>query len=101
MLHGMLSRSMYSMCRMSAEEIYKECDYITIHVPLMDSTKKHDQQRSHRVPMKENVVVLNFSRDTLVDEAAMVEALRRQERFANMWLDFPNPTTAGVEGTVS
>ena len=49
--------------------------------------------------MKENVVVLNFSRDTLVDEAAMVEALEAG-KVRKYVVDFPNPTTAGVKNCI-
>ena len=60
---------------MSVEDIYKECDFITIHVPLLDSTKGMISKEAIAM-MKENVIVLNFARDTLVDEPAMVEALK-------------------------
>ena len=56
------------------EEIYKECDFITVHVPLMDATKKMINKEAIDM-MKDTVVVLNFARDLLVDEEAMLEAL--------------------------
>ena len=49
--------------------------------------------------MKENVIVLNFARDTLVDEPAMVEALKAG-KVRKYVVDFPNPTTAGVENCI-
>ncbi len=82
----------------SADEIYKECDFISIHVPLMDSTKGMIS-REAIASMKENAVVLNFARDTLVDEEAMVEALAAG-KIRKYVVDFPNPTTAGVEGCI-
>ncbi|MCC8028989.1 MAG: phosphoglycerate dehydrogenase [Lachnospiraceae bacterium] len=83
---------------LSADEIYKECDFISIHVPLMDSTKGMIS-REAIASMKENAVVLNFARDTLVDEAAMVEALAAG-KIRKYVVDFPNPTTAGAKGCI-
>lgn len=83
---------------LSADEIFRQCDFITIHVPLLDSTKGMIS-REAIASMKENVVVLNFSRDTLVDEAAMVEALEAG-KVRKYVVDFPNPTTAGVKNCI-
>ena len=58
----------------SLDDLCAQCDYITIHVPAMESTKGMigaDQIAK----MKDDAVLLNFSRDTLVDEAALIEAL--------------------------
>lgn len=82
----------------NAEEIYKECDYITIHVPLLDSTKNMINAEAIAM-MKDTVVVLNFARDILVDEAAMLEAIKAG-RAGKYVSDFPNPTTAGQEGVL-
>lgn len=83
---------------MSAEDIYRECDFITVHVPLLDSTKGMISREAIEM-MKENVVVLNFSRDTLVDEAAMIEALEAG-KVRKYVVDFPNPTTAGAKNCI-
>ncbi len=83
---------------MSVEDIYKECDFITIHVPLLDSTKGMISKEAIAM-MKENVIVLNFARDTLVDEPVMVEALKAV-KVRKYVVDFPNPTTAGVENCI-
>ena len=58
----------------SVEEIYKECDYITIHVPAMDSTKGMIDEAAIAM-MKDKVVLLNFSRDVLVKSEAVIPAL--------------------------
>lgn len=80
------------------EEIYKECDFITVHVPLLDSTKKMINKDALSL-MKKNAVILNFARDLLVDEEAMVEALK--EGSVHKYVsDFPNPTTAGAQGVI-
>lgn len=55
-------------------EICAECDYLTIHVPAMPSTKGMIGEDELRA-MKDDAVLLNFSRDSLVDEAALVQAL--------------------------
>ena len=82
----------------NVEEIYKECDYITVHVPLLDSTKGMIDKNTIDM-MKDGVVILNFARDLLVDEAAVVAALadKKVKRYVT---DFPNPTTAGKEGVI-
>ena len=56
------------------EEIYKECDYITVHVPALDSTKGMINEETIGM-MKDGAIVLNFARDVLVNDDAMVAAL--------------------------
>ncbi len=80
------------------ETIYKECDYITIHVPLLDSTKKMISAEAIAM-MKPTAVVLNYARDLLVDEEAMVQALA-EGRVRKYVSDFPNPTTVGAKGCI-
>lgn len=58
----------------NVEEIYRECDYITIHVPAMDSTKGMIDEAAIAM-MKDKVVLLNFSRDVLVKSEAVIPAL--------------------------
>lgn len=82
----------------SVEEIYRECDFITIHVPLMDGTKKMINEDAIAL-MKSNVVILNFARDLLVDEEAVIKAIE-QNKVKKYVVDFPNPTTAGKEGVI-
>lgn len=80
------------------ETIYRECDYITIHVPLLDSTKGMISAEAISM-MKPSTVVLNFARDLLVDEQAMVSALAagKVRRYVS---DFPNQTTVGAQGCI-
>lgn len=82
----------------TVDELYKECDYITIHVPAMESTKGMINKDAISI-MKENVVVLNFARDVLVNEEDMVDALisGKVKRYVT---DFPNDTIAGVKGAI-
>ena len=80
------------------DDIYRECDFITIHVPLLDSTKKMVNADAI-AKMKPNVIVLNFARDLLVDEDAMVAALE-EGRVKHYVTDFANPTVAGKKGCI-
>ena len=91
-----LSRSIRHIT--NVDEIYKECDYITVHVPLLDSTRKMINAEAID-KMKDGVVLLNFARDLLVDEDAVVLALKKGKikRYVS---DFPNPVTAGAKGTI-
>ena len=79
-------------------DIYKQCDFITIHVPLLDSTKKMINKEAID-KMKDGVVVMNFARDLLVDEEAMISALR-DGKVKHYVTDFPNTTVAGVKGAI-
>lgn len=79
-------------------DIYRECDFITIHVPLLDSTKKMVNADAIAL-MKPTAIVLNFARDLLVDEEAMVDALAagKVRKYVS---DFPNTTTVGAKGCI-
>ena len=72
----------------SVDTIYQECDYITVHVPLLDSTRQMINKDSLG-QMKDGVVILNFARDLLVNDDDMAEALAsgRVKRYIT---DFPN-----------
>lgn len=82
----------------NVEDIYKECDYITVHVPLLDSTKGMINKDTIAM-MKDGVVLLNFARDLLANEKDVLEALEsgKVSRYVS---DFPNPTTAGAKGCI-
>lgn len=82
----------------NVEDIYKECDFITIHVPLLDSTREMINAEAIE-KMKDGVVLLNFARDLLVDEKAVLGALEsgKVKKYVS---DFANPTTAGKEGVI-
>lgn len=82
----------------NVEDIYKECDFITVHVPLMDSTKESINKAAFDM-MKDGVVILNFARDLLVNEKEIGEALA-SGKVKSYVTDFPNPTTAGMPGTI-
>ena len=80
----------------NVEDIFKECDYITLHVPLLDSTKKMINKEAFD-KMKDGVVLLNFARDLLVDEDALIEAVE-SGKVKKYVTDFANETVAGREG---
>ena len=82
----------------NVEDIYRECDYISIHVPLLDATKKMINEEVIAM-MKPTAVILNFARDLLVDEEAVVAALA-EGRLKRYISDFPNNITAGRKGCV-
>ena len=83
---------------LNVEEIFENCDMITIHVPLLDSTKGMINADAI-AKMKDGVILLNFARDLLVDEKAVLDAIKagKVRRYVS---DFPNPTTAGQEGVI-
>lgn len=80
-------------------QIYRECDYITIHVPAMDSTKGMVSAEAIAM-MKPGVVFVNYARDVLVDEDAMLKALD-EGRVRRYVTDFPNVKTAGHAGVIA
>ena len=93
----MLSRSVRHI--MDMDTIFRECDYITVHVPLMDSTK-HMIGKDAFDKMKAGVVILNFARDLLVNDEDM-EAALKSGKVRTYVTDFPNAKTAGMEGVIA
>lgn len=91
-----LSRSIHHA--KTVDEIYKECDYITVHVPATENTKGMIEKDAISL-MKKGVVVLNFARDVLVDEEAMIDALVTGQ-VKHYVTDFPTPVIAGVKGAI-
>ncbi len=83
---------------LNVDEIYENCDIITIHVPLMDATKGMIGQDAIS-KMKDGVILLNFARDLLVDEKAVLEGIKAG-KIRKYVSDFPNPVTAGKEGCI-
>ena len=83
---------------LNVEDIYESCDIITIHVPLLDSTKGMINKDAI-AKMKDGVIILNFARDLLVNEKDVLEGIKagKVRKYVS---DFPNPTTAGQEGCI-
>ena len=82
----------------TVDEIYKECDYITIHVPATESTKGMIDGNAISL-MKKGVVLLNFARDVLVVEEAVIDALVAG-KIKHYVTDFPTPVITGVKGAI-
>ena len=81
------------------DEIYANCDIISLHVPLLPDTK-HMINAEAISKMKDGVIILNFARDLLVDDDAMEEALKsgKVKRYVT---DFPNDRTANMPGVIA
>lgn len=87
------------------EDIYKDCDYITVHTPLVedenpDNNTKQMINKESIEKMKDGVVILNFARDLLVNDADMEVALK-SGKIAKYVTDFPNDKTANMDGVIT
>ena len=82
----------------TVDEIYKECDYITVHVPALDDTKGMIDKNAISL-MKKDVVILNFARDVLVNQEDIVDALV-SEKVRCYVTDFPTKEIVGVKGAI-
>lgn len=82
----------------NVDEIYENCDVITIHVPLLDSTREMINEDAIS-KMKDGVILLNFARDLLVDEEAVLAGIEKG-KVRKYVSDFPNTTTAGKPGCI-
>ncbi len=82
----------------NVEAIYRACDFITIHVPALDSTKGMINAESLAM-MRNGVIIVNAARDALVNEADMLKAIEagKVRKYVS---DFPNATTAGKKGCI-
>ncbi len=82
----------------NVDDIYAECDFITIHVPLHDSTKNYIDKEAI-AKMKDGVIILNFARDLLCNEKDILDGIK-SGKIRKYVSDFPNATTAGQEGCI-
>lgn len=73
----------------SLDDLYPVADFVTIHVPATPDTKGMVNADAF-AQMKDDVVLLNFARDTLVDDAALAEAMEAGKVRAYV-TDFANP----------
>lgn len=83
----------------SLSEIYENCDYITVHVPLTPDTKEMINKESISM-MKKNVRILNFARGDLIHDEDVIEALGNGSISAYV-TDFPNAKLIGVDGVIA
>lgn len=91
-----LSRSVKHV--LNVDEIYENCDFITVHVPLLDSTKGMINADAIK-KMKDGVILLNFARDLLANEADILAGIE-SGKIRKYVSDFPNTTTAGKPGCI-
>ncbi|MGF1548387.1 MAG: 3-phosphoglycerate dehydrogenase family protein [Thiotrichales bacterium] len=73
----------------TTDDVLEQSDFVTFHVPLLDSTRGLID-RERLALMKKDVVVINFARQGIVDDEAMLEGLNASKVYAYM-TDFPNP----------
>lgn len=97
-VNAALSLSRHVSVTTNVDDIYAQCDYITVHVPLLDSTKGMIDKDAI-AKMKDGVVILNFARDLLANESDVLAALE-SGKVARYVSDFPNPTTVGKKGCI-
>ena len=81
------------------DEIFPVADYITLHVPLTDDTRKMICTESID-KMKNTVRVLNFARGDLADSQAIVDALE-EGKMAAYVTDFPSADIIGIDGVIA
>jgi len=98
-----LSRSVIHV--KNRDDIYRDCDYITLHVPLIENddpnvNTKGMINKEAIEKMKDGVIILNFARDLLVNDDDMAEALK-SGKVARYVTDFPNDKTANMEGVIA
>ncbi len=83
----------------SVEELLKHADFVTLHLPLIAATR-HLVDAKRLAAMKQGAVLLNFARDAIVDEAAVVAALHSR-RLKYYLCDFPSATLLAEPGVVA
>ena len=83
----------------SPEEVYATADYITIHVPLMDSTRNTINAETI-AQMKDGVIILNFARGGLVNNADIKKALA-DGKVAKYVVDFADSETVNQPGIIN
>ncbi len=92
-----LSRTVHFTKTLS--EIYSQCDYITIHVPLTPETKEMINSDSIAM-MKDGVRIINLARGALVSSADIIAALEKG-KVASYVVDFPSDEVLGVPGIIA
>lgn len=81
------------------DEVYAKADYITLHLPLLDSTKGMINKASI-AKMKDGVRILNFARGGLVDDESLFEALESEKVMAYI-TDFPTDAVIGAKNVTA
>ena len=81
------------------KDVLPLCDYITIHVPVMDSSKGMINAEAFE-QMKDGVIFLNFARDKLVNDQDLIVALN-SGKVKKYVTDFPNDAVIGQKGVIA
>ncbi len=81
------------------EDVLRQSDFVTLHIPLISATR-HLLNAERLAIMKPGAVLLNFARDAIVDDKAVVAALR-ERRLKAYLCDFPGPALIGESGVVA
>jgi D-3-phosphoglycerate dehydrogenase len=81
------------------EDLLRQSDFVTLHLPLVPATRELLNEERLAI-MKPQAVLLNFARDGILEEAAVVAALRDQ-RLKAYFCDFPGPALIGKAGVVA
>ncbi len=82
----------------SLDELYKSCDYVTIHVPYL-TTNKHMIDSKQISMMKTGAVLINCARGELVNNEAVLDAVK-EGKLARYITDFPSDELIGVENVI-
>jgi D-3-phosphoglycerate dehydrogenase len=83
----------------SIDEVVKGCDFLTLHLPLTDKTR-HIIDARRLAAARPRLVLLNFAREGIVDEEAVVRALA-EKRLKKYVTDFPSEKLAGHAGVIA
>lgn len=98
-VNGALRLSRHVKIVEQPDAIYEACDYITLHVPLLDSTRGMINKESLSL-MKDGVVILNYARDLLVNDDDMAQALS-DGKVRRYMTDFPNEKTVHMKNVIA
>lgn len=98
-VNGALRLSRHIRIVDNTDAIFENCDYITLHVPLLDSTRGMINKNSI-AKMKDGVVILNYARDLLVNDDDIAAALA-DGKVRRYMTDFPNPKTCHMENVIA
>lgn len=98
-VHGALQLSRHVKCVNDPKQVYEEADYITLHIPLMDSTKNTINAETLSM-MKDGVKILNFARGGLVNNDDIKAALK-SGKVSRYVVDFPDAETVNCDGIIA
>lgn len=98
-VNGALRLSRHVKIVETTDAIFEACDYITLHVPLVDNTREMINKNSI-AKMKDGVVILNYARDLLVCDDDMAAALE-EGKVRRYMTDFPNAKTNKMKNVIA